>query len=129
MTIVDTSIWIEFFKGNVSYFDVIRTEIEHLKILACEPVFAELLQGVKNRREKQIIEQYWRFLPKAEIEDCWIKAGILSSERKLLSYGVGLIDSCILMMSIETNSKIWSLDKKLLKVVPPELIYIPSADE
>ncbi len=126
MTIVDTSIWIEFFKGNEDYFAWIRAEVEHQKILACEPVFAELLQGVKNRREKEIVEQYWKFLPKVEIEDGWIKAGILSSERKLLSFGVGLIDSYILLMSMETNSKIWSLDKKLLKVVPPELVYFPA---
>ena len=128
MTLIDTSVWIEFLKGNPAYFNEIRTLVEHQKILACEPVFAELLQGVKTRREKEIIEQYWKFLPKAEIDDCWIKAGNLSAERKLVSHGVGLVDSCILSIAIETNSQIWSLDKKLLKVVPDELVYISTAE-
>ena len=90
MILVDTSVWIEFFRHNEIYFDDLRKHIEGQSVVAFEPIFGELLQGAKNRREKEILEQYWTFLPKLDIEECWIKAGVLSSERKLLSHGVGL---------------------------------------
>lgn len=127
MILVDTSVWIEFLKRNEYYFSDLRTQIENQTVFAFEPIFGELLQGVKNRREKEIIEQYWKFLPKIDIDECWIKAGMLSAERKLLSHGVGLVDTCILVASTETNSRIWTLDKKLLNIVPEELVYLSDA--
>src|SRR5690349_10160981 len=114
MILVDTSVWIEFFRHHEAYFNSLRKQIEGQNVYAFEPIFGELLQGVKNRREKEVIEQYWKFLPRLEIEGFLIKGGILSSERKLLSHGVGLIDSCILVASTESHSPVWSLDKKLL---------------
>jgi predicted nucleic acid-binding protein len=126
MIVVDTSVWIEFFRNNSLYFAEIRKHIEEQKVLAFEPVFGELLQGVKNLREKEIIEQYWKYLPRLKTEECWIKAGSFSSDRKLISHGVGLIDSCIAIASIETNSTVWSLDKKLLSILPEEFVYVPS---
>jgi len=49
--------------------------------------------------------------------------GIYSSENKLLDNGVGLMDSIIIMHGIKSNSKIWTLDKKLLNVLPEILKY------
>jgi predicted nucleic acid-binding protein len=124
MILVDTSVWIEFFKHNELYFTNLRKLTEAQNVVAIEPVFGELLQGVKGRREKELIEQYWKFLPKLEIQEPWIKAGLLSSERKLFSHGVGLIDACILVAAMETNSTVWSLDKKLLNILPEDLVYL-----
>ena len=122
MTIVDTSVWIEFFKKTEKYFSDVKRCMERQQIFAYEPIFAELLQGVKGRRESEIIQQYWRFLPRVKIEDGLIKAGIFSAEKKLFSLGVGLIDACILVAAQETQSQIWTLDKKLLAIIPDALI-------
>ena len=123
MIILDTSVWIEFLKGNVSYFSNVRELIEKQQIIAHEPIFAELLQGVKNRRENEIINQYWTFLPKTNIRDSWIKAGEYSAQHKLLAFGVGLIDACILIAAQETQSAVWTLDKKLKGVLPTGLVF------
>ena len=123
MIILDTSVWIEFLKGNVSYFANVRELIEKQQILAHEPIFAELLQGVKNQRENEIIHQYWTFLPKTNISGSWIKAGEYSAQHKLLVLGVGLIDACILVAAQETESSIWTLDKKLKNVLPTGMIF------
>ena len=69
MIILDTSIWIEFLKHNSDYFDVIKKQIENRNIYVLECVFAELLQGVKNKREKELIISYWENLAKIEIEN------------------------------------------------------------
>jgi predicted nucleic acid-binding protein len=83
-----------------------------------------LLQGVKNINEKEVIQNYWKHLPKENHENIIIEAGLYSSENKLLDYGVGLIDAIILMHGIKNNSKIWTLDNKFLRIIPEELKYI-----
>jgi hypothetical protein len=42
----------------------------------------------------------------------------------LLDKGVRLIDVIILMHGIKSNSKIWAIDKKFLRIIPEELKYI-----
>jgi len=121
--ILDTSVWIEFLKGNVGYFAKVRELIEKQQVLAHEPIFAELLQGVKDKREDEIIHQYWTFLPKTNIRDCWVKAENFSAQHKLLAFGVGIVDACILVAALETQSSIWTLDKKLRGVLPTGLVF------
>ncbi|GHT99516.1 hypothetical protein FACS1894142_7170 [Spirochaetia bacterium] len=126
MIILDTSVWIEFLKNNQVYFNSISQMLTRMDIMAVEVVFGELLQGVKNKREETIIFDYWEHLPKIDDNtDIIISAGKYSHENKLIDNGVGLIDSIILMHGIKTDSKIWTLDTKFLKVIPPQLIYTP----
>jgi predicted nucleic acid-binding protein len=98
--------------------------LENREILAVECIFGELLQGVKTNSEKEIILGYWTYLPKENYENIIIQAGVYSAQEKLLDYGVGLIDAIILMHSIKSNSKIWTLDTKFLRIIPEELKYL-----
>ena len=123
MIILDTSIWIEHLKNNQAYFPKICKLLESGTILAVECIFGELLQGVKNKNEEETIFKFWTHLPKLKYENIIIEAGIYSKNNKLLDFGVGLIDSIIIVHGIKSNSKIWTLDKKLLKVLPEELKY------
>ena len=41
----------------------------------------------------------------------------------MISRGVGLIDSVILVLGKRTKSKIWTLDKKLLKLLDKEIVF------
>ena len=123
MIILDTSVWIEFLKGNNDYFPKISKMLENMEILAVEFVFGELLQGVKNKKEKEIIKKYWKYLPKKNYENIIIDAGEYSAKNSLSDNGVGLIDAVILMYSIKSESKIWTLDKKFIRVIPEELMY------
>jgi predicted nucleic acid-binding protein len=97
--------------------------MESGEILAVECVFGELLQGVKNKSEKEIILNFWKYLPKEYYKNIIIEAGEYSAKNKLLDHGVGLIDAIILMHGIKSNSKIWTLDNKFLRIIPKELIY------
>jgi predicted nucleic acid-binding protein len=51
MILVDTSIWIKFFRGNEPYFTKLKKIIESSDVLAQGVVFGELLQGCKNKTE------------------------------------------------------------------------------
>ena len=99
--------------------------LETNKILAVESIFAELLQGVRNKREKNIILSYWQHLPKIDGSGLFIEAGLFSNNNKLSDKGVGLIDSLIYIHALESNSMLWTLDKKLLKNISGDLIYKP----
>ncbi|QQO07639.1 PIN domain-containing protein [Breznakiella homolactica] len=123
MIILDTSVWIEFLKANTAYFNTISSLLEQREILAVECVFGELLQGVKTEKEQGIILKYWEHLPKIDNADIIIEAGKYSRKNKLLDKGVGLIDAVILVHGIRSASKIWTLDKKLQRILPKDLIY------
>ena len=121
MIILDTSIWIEHLKNNPMYFPIIKKYMENREILAVECVFGELLQGVKNKSEKEIILNFWTYLPKENYENIIIQAGEYSAQNRLLDHGVGLVDAIILMHGIKSNAKIWTLDTKFLRIIPEEL--------
>jgi len=124
MIILDTSVWIEHLRNNPNYYPKVKTLMENMEILAVECVFGELLQGVKNKSEKDIIINFWTYLPKRNYKDIIIQAGEYSAQYKLPDRGVGLIDAIILMHGIKNNSKIWTLDTKFLRVIPEELKYV-----
>ena len=124
MIILDTSIWIEHLRNNQNYFPIIKKLLENREILAVECIFGELLQGSKNKSERETIMGFWTYLPKAHYENMIIQAGEYSSKNKLLDFGVGLIDAIILIYGIKTNSKIWTLDNKFLRIIPQEMRYI-----
>ena len=53
--ILDTSVWIEYFKGKEDYFDICQPLIEKVEVITFELIFAELLQGALNKREIELI--------------------------------------------------------------------------
>ena len=121
--IVDTSIWIEFLKGNSLFFSYLQDLLENQNVLVIDCIFAELLQGAKDKRERDVILSYWNNLPKVDIIDIYINAGIYSSEHKLASKGIGIIDSVIIISCHHYKAKIWTLDKKLQNMLKKEEIY------
>lgn len=128
MILADTSIWIEFLKKNKKVFDIMQEKLEKRKILAIECIFGELLQGTKNKQEQIIITSYWEYLPKVDESGIWVEAGIYSGEKRLASKGIGLIDVVILLLARRTNSKVWTLDKKLQNILGPSERYVWTRD-
>jgi predicted nucleic acid-binding protein len=56
----------------------------------------------------------------------WIEAGNYSSENKLFSKGIGLIDCAIIVSARKHHAKIWSLDKKLNDILGEEEKFVYS---
>lgn len=125
MIIVDTSVWIEFFRGKYPHFNQVSKLLETNDIIALSPVFGELLQGAKNNSERSAIAEFWNNLPKVSENNLFIRAGSESSRQKWLDKGVGLIDSFIIVASRETSSFVWTLDKKLFQLLKKEERFTP----
>jgi predicted nucleic acid-binding protein len=120
--ILDTSIWIEYFKGKEAVFDVCQDFVEKGMVKTIEIIFAELLQGALVN-EVRIIKTYYELIPKVEINDLYILGGEFSRNEKLLTKGIGLIDSCIITATIQSNSKLWTLDKKIKNFLGQEFLF------
>ena len=123
MILVDTSIWIEFFRGNEPYFTKLKEIIESSDVLAHEVVFGELLQGCKNKTELNFILEYWESLSNIVSNGSFIQAGKLSFEDKHLDKGIGIIDSILINEARQKNLKIWTLDKRLLKLLESKYVF------
>ena len=122
MIILDTSVWIEYLKRNPDYKAVINDFLREGKILAFDFVFGELMQGAKEHEKEKIIG-LWEILPKVDISEIGFYAGKYSMENKLRDKGIGLIDCSIIYATIELESKLWTLDKKILSVLDDKLLY------
>lgn len=116
MIVADTCIWIEFLKGKEPYFTELSELLEQGQVLGLELVFAELMQGAKNKREREFISDYWNYLPKFSIDSVVYRAGLLSGQEKWFAKGVGLVDCAILLYCRESGSLLWTKDKKLLSI-------------
>ena len=123
MIIADTSTWIEFLKNSEPICSFLEEKLNNREILGIECVFGELLQGCADDYEIKIVKEYWENLPKTDETNVWIEAGEYSGRNDLISKGVGLIDSVILVLAKRTKSKIWTLDKKLLKLLDKEIVF------
>ncbi|MGC9341140.1 MAG: PIN domain-containing protein [Bacteroidales bacterium] len=121
--ILDTSIWIEYFKGNDEYFDICQQLIEKGEVKTIEIIFAELLQGARNKREIEMIKAYFELLPKVEKGHLYLLAGEYAQKEKLINKGIGLIDACIITATITSGSKLWTLDKKITAFLNEQYLF------
>jgi predicted nucleic acid-binding protein len=121
--ILDTSVWIEYFKRNDPWFNEVQSHLNMLNIKIIDPVFGEILQGALNRKEIDFIQKHIQYVPKIEIRNLFEKAGKYSFENKLVSKGIGLIDACLIYTTIETNSLLWTLDKKIVNFLDEKYLF------
>jgi len=121
--IVDSSVWFEYFKRKDPFFNQVQTYLEIQCIRIIDPVIGEILQGALNQNELDFIRAGLQFVPKFEIRNLFEKAGQFSLENKLISKGIGLIDACLIYTTIETDSQLWTLDKKILNFLDKKYLY------
>jgi predicted nucleic acid-binding protein len=113
MILVDTSVWVEFFRQKGALVSIFEEKLVARELCAPSFVFGELLQGAKDARERSILHKVWASLPRLEEEGVWIRAGEFASKHKTFAKGVGLLDVAILMTARHHQTRLWTLDKKL----------------
>lgn len=121
--ILDSSVWFEYFKRNDPYYKEVQTYLNILNVKIIDPIIGEILQGALNQNEINFIREHIQYVPKIEIRDLFEKAGEYSFENKLISKEIGLIDACLIVATIETDSLLWTLDKKILNFLDLKYLY------
>jgi hypothetical protein len=125
MILVDSTIWIEFLKSNPEYIKEMEGLMEAREVITIEPVFAELLYGCRNEKDRNKILSYWKVLPRLDFSDgSIIEASEFANKNNFHNLGIGLIDSILIKATVENKCLIWTLDKKILNNTDKQFIYI-----
>ena len=124
MIIVDTSIWIEFFRLNPDYVRKLTPLLENRQVATLEPVFAELVYGSKSIKEKNVLMAYWNVLPKIRLPDGYLlDAAEFANSNNHQNLGIGLIDTILMKVTIENEAKLWTLDIKLIHCMNERFLF------
>ncbi|MEB2787048.1 PIN domain-containing protein [Algoriphagus persicinus] len=123
--LIDTSVWIEFLKGNPDYFPPMIALMEDGEIYSLELIFAELLQGVKTSRELKLITDFYRQLRILDQPGLIFESGDFYRKAGLINRGIGLIDAIIIHAAEKFDLRIWTLDKKIIGFLGETEVYKP----
>jgi len=110
--LVDTSVWIEFFRKKDPYYGIVLELMDDDRICCIGLIFAELMQGAKSEKELNTIKEFlhvFDFLP--ESIDIWEDAGELSFVLQRKGVTVGLSDCYISVITKSANATLLTLDK------------------
>lgn len=121
--IVDTSIWIKYFRKRNDIVKFIEERIMDNCIFMTGPIVSELLQGVKTESEYNKLNNCIDGIPylKTYMAD-WKKAGNLSFNLRRKGITIPLTDIVISAVAINNNAKVYTLDKHFNNI-PDVTIY------
>jgi len=116
--IVDTCVWIEFFREPESEFTLhLKGLLRERKVIMVGMVMAEILQGVKAQKEANLVKQNLEKLPYLEItRDNWASAGEISASLRGTGITIPLSDLIIAAMALSRDHEIFTIDPHFNKV-------------
>ena len=117
MVIVDTSVWIEYFKNN-SYRDVLFSLIDSGTLAINELILTELVPSIRLKHE-EALEVLLQSVPMLRIHVDWNE--LANIQTALLQNGinkVGLPDLIILQNALQNNATVCSIDKHMRLAAP-----------
>jgi predicted nucleic acid-binding protein len=124
MILVDTSVWIDYFRRKEDLAAEFKLLLDARKLLAFEPVFSELFYGVRNEREARIIQSFWEVLPKAEFgSGSMLQAAGLAQDEDFLKKGIALMDALIIKACYDNNCLLWTFDKRILSYLESRYLF------
>ena len=108
--LVDTSIWISFFKGEDSA-KILFPLLDSNRICVNDLILSELIPSLKHRRENQIVDMI-ESIERIELKIIWSQI----TEMQILNLKsginrVGIPDLIITQNALQNNLSILSLDK------------------
>lgn len=118
MVILDTSVWIEYFRQTEPIADQVSTLLAKQQVTSVEPVFAELMFGVRNEQERNVIRTFWQILPRADLgEESLFKTSEFAFQFDYQGKGIGLIDAVIIRTAQMGSHKLWTLDERIISIL------------
>ena len=123
--LVDTDVLIDYLKGNPDAEKFVEQNIDQVAISAM--TVAELYQGIRNRKEKETLDQFISELRVFSITaDVAIKAGLLRNEYGK-SHSSGLADCIIAATSINHGMKLLTLNLKHFPMLDTAIAPYPKS--
>jgi predicted nucleic acid-binding protein len=94
--LVDTSVWIEFFRRRDPYYSIVARMIDNEQVCLAGIILAELMQGAKSEKELAVLAEFpkvFDFIP--EMHQLWSEAGLLAYNLRRKGITIGLSDCYI----------------------------------
>jgi predicted nucleic acid-binding protein len=109
--LVDSSVWIEFFRKNEPYHGIVSQLMDDEQIVCCGVIIAELMQGAKSDKELAVLEDFLQiFTFIHETPELWAAAGKLSHKLRRKGVTVGLSDCFIAVAAASAKVPVATLD-------------------
>jgi tRNA(fMet)-specific endonuclease VapC len=109
--LVDTSVWIEYFKNNQEVTRIIDEGLSNGTFMIAGPIITELLQGVKSSQEKeQILSCIDVNYIDVKIDD-WILAGEIANQLRTKGITIPFVDSLLAAIASNNHMKVYTKDK------------------
>ena len=118
MILIDTSVWISFFRGKDIQLTTQLTELLlQDRAFLTGIVLVEVLQGAFDEKEcKKIISLFEPLKIVQPNPDTWLKAGLLSHQLRKKGLTVSTTDILIATIAIENGLHLFSLDKDFQRI-------------
>ncbi|MFP4383617.1 MAG: PIN domain-containing protein [Spirochaetia bacterium] len=107
MILVDTGVWIRFFRGEDQARKVSDLVLEN-RVILHPYVRGELLLGGLSQKNENLLQA----LTSCNLADMENLYQFISS-RKLTGCGIGLVDAALLSSAVEKQASIWTFDSAL----------------
>lgn len=115
--VLDTSVWIEYLRGNPDFFETCQELLENGRVYGLELIFAELLQGARGEREIETILAFSSLVPSLDEPFLVIDSGLIAQRENYVNQGVGLIYAVIVNAVRKNGLLLWTLDTKIRRVL------------
>lgn len=121
--IVDTCIWIEYFRTKSVISNRLRDLISNNLVAGVGIIIAELLQGIKTKKEHEIITDIFDTIEDLEItREIWIESGILARELRSHGKTIPLSDIIIACCARKHRYQIFTIDKHF-QMIPDIAVF------
>jgi predicted nucleic acid-binding protein len=115
--LVDTSVWIEFFRRRDPHFSAVSRLINDGAISVMPLIVAELIQGARSRKEIHELKELLEMFPVLEeFPDSWTQAGELAFQLKGKGIHPGLADCFITALCTRHSVRLFTLDKHFQQI-------------
>jgi predicted nucleic acid-binding protein len=130
IVLVDSSIWIEFFKKSDTPVSSHLDELLSLgKVVTTGAIRAEITSGAKSLKEFDQLRDYFSALIQLpDPKDMWSRVEQFRFRLRRKGHSVSLIDLIIALAALDYEAAIWSADRDfevIQKELPIELYQYP----
>ncbi len=110
-SLVDTSVWIDFFRGVASIKELLTKLLARDRIFTAGPVLFEILQGIKSSEERELVKEALLSVHFLEITPGdWEEAAAISRELRFKGITIPMTDLLLAQLAITHDLEIISHD-------------------
>jgi predicted nucleic acid-binding protein len=110
--LIDTSAWVEFFKGHSKTADMVTSLIETGRASLCGVIYYELLHGTRDDKETRYLPNALSALTYFEMTaDAWIQAGRIAAGLRGKGITLPMSDILVGTVALKHSIQVLTLDK------------------